>query len=39
MIRYGLRLTLRGGREAGVRLVIIAAAVALGVGTLLITRR
>ncbi len=35
MIRLGLRLTLNGGREAAVRLVIIAAAVALGVGLLL----
>ena len=37
VIRLGLRLTLRGGREAAVRLVVIAAAVALGVGLLLIT--
>jgi hypothetical protein len=37
MIRLGLRLTLNGGREAAVRLVIIALAVALGVGMLLIT--
>ncbi|SOD72798.1 FtsX-like permease family protein [Jatrophihabitans sp. GAS493] len=37
MIRLGLRLTLNGGREAVVRLVISAAAVALGVGMLLIT--
>ncbi|SDJ37362.1 FtsX-like permease family protein [Frankineae bacterium MT45] len=37
MIRLGLRLTLTGGREAAVRLVISAAAVALGVGMLLIT--
>jgi FtsX-like permease family protein len=35
MIRIGLRLTLAGGREAIVRLVAIAAAVALGVGLLL----
>lgn len=35
MIRFGLRLTLASGREALVRLVIIAAAVALGVGLLL----
>ena len=35
MIRFGLRLTLSGGREAVTRLVIIAAAVALGVGMLL----
>lgn len=37
MIRFGLRLTLAGGREAATRLVIIAAAVALGVGLLLAT--
>src|SRR5580692_10857233 len=37
MIRFGLRLTLRGGREAAVRLAVTAAAVALGVGLLLIT--
>ncbi|MFC1418093.1 FtsX-like permease family protein [Streptacidiphilus cavernicola] len=35
MIRLGLRLTVGGGREALVRLIIIAAAVALGVGLLL----
>lgn len=35
MIRLGLRLTLRGGREAFVRLVITALAVALGVAVLL----
>ncbi len=35
MIRLGLRLTVGGGREAAVRLVITAAAVALGVGLLL----
>jgi hypothetical protein len=35
MIRFGLRLTLATGREALVRLVIISAAVALGVGLLL----
>ncbi|AGZ44935.1 FtsX-like permease family protein [Actinoplanes friuliensis] len=35
MIRFGLRLTLAGGREALVRLVVIAVAVALGVGMLL----
>jgi hypothetical protein len=35
MIRLGLRLAVAGGREAIVRLVIIAAAVALGVGMLL----
>jgi hypothetical protein len=37
MIRFGLRLTLRTGREATVRLAITAAAVALGVTLLLIT--
>jgi cell division protein FtsX len=37
VIRFGLRLTLRGGREAAGRLVVIAAAVALGVGMLLTT--
>jgi hypothetical protein len=37
MIRFGLRLALASGREAVVRLVIIAAAVALGVGLLLTT--
>lgn len=37
MIRLGLRLTLSGGREAAVRLLLIAAAVALGVGLLLIS--
>ena len=35
MIRLGLRLTLRGGREAAARLVVTAAAVALGVCLLL----
>ena len=35
MIRFGLRLALAGGREAVARLIIIAAAVALGVGMLL----
>jgi FtsX-like permease family protein len=35
MIRLAIRLTLSGGREAVVRLVITAAAVALGVGLLL----
>ncbi len=35
MISFGLRLTLRGGKEAVVRLVITAAAVTLGVGLLL----
>jgi len=37
VIRLGLRLTLAGGREAAVRLAVIAAAVALGVGMLLAT--
>jgi len=37
MIRFGLHLTLRGGREAVVRLVVTAVAVALGVGLLLAT--
>jgi hypothetical protein len=37
VIRLGLRLTVGGGREAVVRLIIIAAAVALGSGLLLIT--
>src|SRR6266699_2649257 len=35
MIRLAVRLTLNGGREAVTRLVITAAAVALGVGLLL----
>jgi hypothetical protein len=35
LIRLGLRLTISGGREAVVRLVILAAAVGLGVGLLL----
>jgi hypothetical protein len=35
VIRFGLRLTLRSGREAAVRLVLTAAAVALGAGLLL----
>ncbi|PRY22804.1 ABC transporter permease [Pseudosporangium ferrugineum] len=35
MIRFGLRLTVAGGREAALRLAIIAVAVALGVGMLL----
>ncbi|AGL19964.1 FtsX-like permease family protein [Actinoplanes sp. N902-109] len=35
MIRLGLRLTVAGGREAAIRLVLIAAAVALGVAMLL----
>ncbi len=37
MIRLGLRLAVAGGREAVARLVVIAAAVALGVGLLLTT--
>lgn len=37
MIRFALRLSLAGGREAATRLVIIATAVALGVGMLLTT--
>jgi hypothetical protein len=37
MIGLGLRLTLNGGKEAAVRLVLTAVAVALGVGMLLIT--
>lgn len=37
MIRFALRLSLRGGREALTRLVLIAAAVTLGVGLLLTT--
>ena len=37
MIRLGLRLTFRGGREAVARLVITALATALGVGMLLST--
>jgi hypothetical protein len=37
MIGLGLRLTVAGGREAVTRIVIIAAAVALGVGLLLAT--
>ena len=36
MIGLGLRLTLSGGREAAIRLAITAAAVALGVGLLLV---
>jgi hypothetical protein len=36
MIRLGLRLTLRGGREAAIRLALTAAGVALGVGLLLV---
>ncbi|WP_127505583.1 FtsX-like permease family protein [Actinoplanes solisilvae] len=34
MIRFGLRLTLAGGREAAVRLIVISVAMALGVGML-----
>ncbi|NUR70905.1 MAG: FtsX-like permease family protein [Hamadaea sp.] len=37
MIRLGLRLAIAGGREAFVRLITIAAAVALGVGLVLAT--
>jgi hypothetical protein len=37
MIRLGLRLTLAGGREAAARLTMIAAAVAVGVGLLLLS--
>ena len=37
MIRFGLRLTLRGGREAATRLILITTAVAIGVGLLLTT--
>ncbi|MGH9098795.1 MAG: ABC transporter permease, partial [Acidimicrobiales bacterium] len=36
MIRLGLRLSLNGGREAALRVLVTAAAVALGVGLLLI---
>jgi hypothetical protein len=36
VIRLGLRLTLAGGREAVVRLVLLAAAIGLGAGLLLI---
>jgi len=35
MIRLGLRLAVSGGREAVIRLIILAAAVGLGVGLLL----
>ena len=35
MIRLGLRLTLGSGREAALRVLVTAAAVALGVGMLL----
>ncbi|HEX4015302.1 MAG TPA: FtsX-like permease family protein, partial [Frankiaceae bacterium] len=37
MIRLGLRLTMKGGREAMVRLIVTAVGVALGVGMVLIT--
>jgi hypothetical protein len=37
MIRLGLRLTLNGGKESLVRLVVTALAVSLGVGLLLVT--
>jgi hypothetical protein len=37
MIRLGLQLTLRGGREAAIRLTVIVLAVAIGVGLLLST--
>jgi hypothetical protein len=37
VIRLGLRLTLSGGRDAAVRLILIAVAVALGAGLLLVT--
>ncbi|MEU8179488.1 FtsX-like permease family protein [Micromonospora sp. NPDC049047] len=37
MIRFGLRLALAGGREALTRLLVIAAAVAIGSGLLLTT--
>jgi hypothetical protein len=37
MIRFGLRLAVAGGREALTRLIIIAAAVAIGAGLLLAT--
>jgi hypothetical protein len=36
VIRLGLRLTVSGGRDAAVRLVLIATAVALGAGLLLV---
>jgi hypothetical protein len=36
VIRFGLRLTVSGGREAVIRLVVLAVAVGLGVGLLLI---
>ena len=37
MIRFGLRLAVAGGREALTRLLVIAAAVAIGSGLLLTT--
>ena len=37
MIAFGLRLSLAGGREALIRLLTIAGAVAIGVGLLLTT--
>jgi hypothetical protein len=37
MINLGLRLTMHGGREALVRLVLLVAAVGVGVGLLLVT--
>lgn len=37
MIRFGLRLTLRGGRESFVRLIVMSLAVAVGVTMLLAT--
>jgi hypothetical protein len=37
VIRLGLRLSLAGGRDSAVRLVVTAVAVALGVGLLLVT--
>jgi cell division protein FtsX len=37
MIRFGFRLTVAGGREAAIRLVLIAVAVAIGGGLLLTT--
>jgi hypothetical protein len=36
VIRLGLRLAISGGREAVIRLVVLTAAVGLGVGLLLI---
>src|SRR5207237_10375128 len=37
LIRLGVRRTVNGGREAVARLIVTAAAVALGVGLLLVT--